>query len=135
MRQLSITTPKKIQGILCESYLDESGIFHIRSKGKLITSSELEFDLKQIQDHLSKYSIKPPVLFDATNLPPLDKKIRKRFEQILNEMFSALGVVSESKIGLMIANIFIALSKTEVPTKIFSHTMSAEVWLRNYRGH
>ena len=129
MITIPTTNIKKCQGTLTEFWLDENGIFHICALDKLITLELIEVDYKKIVNYLEGHEIKPPVLYDATNLPPIDRPCRKRLEVLLDEVFGSLAVVSDSRIGAMVANIFFALARPSVPKKIFLTKEEAYEWL------
>jgi hypothetical protein len=126
---MPITNIKKIQGKLTEFWLDENGVFHICALDKLITLDLIEVDYKNIVNYLEGHEIKPPVLYDATHSPPLDRACRQRLDVLLDEVFSSLAVVSDSRIGGMVANIFFALARATVPKKIFLNKQEAYEWL------
>ena len=126
------TTPQSIPANLGEFYLDSDGIFHIKANESLITLELLETDANAIHNYLSSLNYKPAVVYDVTRITPIERKIRKRFEELLEEHFSSLAVVSNSRIGLAVANIFFALAKTPVPMRIFRSKEDAINWSGNF---
>ena len=126
---LPAQTSTIIHGKLVSFYLDEDGIFHLSAKDELITPQLLEMDYQLIKGFLDQRGLKPPVLYDATHIPPIEGKVRKRLEILLEEVFSALGVVSKSKIGYGVAYIFFGLSRSKFPKKIFQTKAAASAQL------
>ena len=122
-----------IHGELVQFQLDENGIFHLKAKDKLITPEFLEQYYQLIKSFLDHHGVKPPVIYNASELPPIEGKIRKRLEVLLEEVFSALGVVSNSKMGYAIAYIFFGLSRSSFPKKIFKNREEAYQWLLNQK--
>lgn len=121
------TSSAKIQGTLCEFWFDENDIFHMAALDKFITLEELNSDYELVKAYLNGRVV--PVVYDATKLHPIERKIRLRLEEILIENFSALGVVSKSKIGLVVARIFFSLSNNSVPKQIFNKKSQAVKWI------
>lgn len=122
----SNTCYDKVQGDLCEFWLDDKGVFHMSAKDEFITIENLEKDYQKMRTYLAGKKV--PVVYDATKLHPIERRVRLRLEEILIENFTALGVVSKSKIGLIVARIFFSLSNNGVPKQIFSNIEEAEIW-------
>ncbi len=134
MQNENLTIPNIIKLNLGEFHVDHNDIMHIVANDHLITTDLLEKDYQAIKSFLERNQLKPPVVYDATNTTPIERKIRKRFEEMLDELFVSLAVVSDSKIGLAVANIFFALSKPRVPKRIFSQKLDAIQWSKeNYQ--
>ena len=122
---------RKRTGSVTEFWLDDQGVFHLKALDKLITVDSIQHEYELIKDYLKNHPVKPPILYDATCLPPIDRASRKKLEVLLDECFSSLAVVSDSRIGKMVVNIFFSLSDQTVPKKIFSSKEEAYSWIGN----
>jgi len=120
------STTKVYQGELCEFYLHER-ILYIVANDQIISEGALVRDYGRIKHLLDGEKVY--LLYDASQLQPITKKIRQMLEAYLEESFLALAVISKSRMGLIIANIFFGLSSSSFPKRIFIGEEEAIKWL------
>jgi hypothetical protein len=123
----NITNLKIVHGKLCHFYIDSWGVMNIVVNDNLITMDDLLHDYKMISFFLKGKKV--PLFFDASSISPIEKKIRKKLEEILEENFISLAVISTSRVGMAVANIFFGLSSSKFPKKIFNSRSDAYKWL------
>jgi hypothetical protein len=126
---LSIFPFEKCRGVLTGFLIDQNVVFQLVALDKLIALRDIQYDYELIVDYLKDFPVKPPVLYDASSTPPADKECRKKLETLLDEVFCAFAVVSDSRIGKMVVNIFFSLSKPKVPKQIFLKEEVSYDWL------
>jgi hypothetical protein len=116
-----------VYGDLCKFWLADDDILRVIVSDKFITEQDLHKEFIRILQYLNGRKV--PVYFDATNISPIDKKVRLMLEVFLEDNFSSLAVVSNSTIGMAVANIFFGLSGSSFPKKFFLNEKSAIHWL------
>lgn len=127
--QPAIKNSEKVEGELCHFWMEDSNTLCIEAKDIIFTESTVNNDFQLIQDFVGK-NHKIKMYYDATRILPLDKKVRLLLEQKLTVLADALAVTSHTKVGVMVANIFFALSSTKIPMKMFSNSEEAMNWLK-----
>lgn len=76
---------------------------------------------------------RPPLLVDLRRMKSQDRDARQYFgsPEVVQEA-RAIGLLVESRLSMLIANFFIAVTKTSVPTKIFTEEAAALAWLKGF---
>lgn len=121
------------QGQYCNIRRFSAGILYMEFSDAYITENSLGMEGNQLQKLLS--DAKPKLIFNASNLQPLDKAIRLKMDQLLSAHFSALAIVSATKMGKMVSTIFLTLSNSDLPKKYFESEDLAIAWLESCTGH
>ena len=123
------------KGKLCSFWINEDDIFCVRANDRLVTEEFMEHDFALIRSFLKETQIAPPIFYDASELSPINKRARQMLESFLEEQFTSLAVISRSRVGMAIANIFFGLSKSSFPKKIFMKEENALEWLKVKRRY
>ncbi len=73
-----------------------------------------------------------PILVDITHTRPLEAEVRHVYRREgLRESFSALAlVVAANPLGLMLGNVYLGVTKPDIPAQLFRHPEAALEWLR-----
>jgi len=109
---------------------DARGVLHIVSSGIEVDDSILESNFHAVKNFLGGQKTK--MFADVTRSTPFDKRYRLAFEKQANELCLALAMTSESVLGTAVANIFIAMSRSKVPMKMFNRKDQALKWLDQF---
>ncbi|MFT7344877.1 MAG: hypothetical protein ACI9XP_001466 [Lentimonas sp.] len=123
-------TKKSLKTPLAHMEFDDQQILHFALNGKEVTDDSIEKNYLMVKEFLSGKKV--CFYVDNTESQPYDKKYRLAFEQQLEEFCEAVAVTSGSVIGTAVANIFIAMTKTKVPIRVFNKKESALNWLDNH---
>jgi hypothetical protein len=118
------------EGELASFWIDENGILCARGK---YTSRSLE---KQEANYefIRKITGDKPVclLSDTTSSPPMDRATREYIASEMPKVFKAMAVISETPLGRMVANAFLAINRDPIPIKMFDNEKEAKEWLKQY---
>lgn len=128
--QVATKYAEKVEGELCHFWLEDYKTLCIEAKDTLFTEQTVNHDFRLIQEYIGK-NRKVRMYYDATKILPLDKRVRLCLEEKLVVLAEALAVTSSTRVGVMVANIFFALSSTKIPMKMFSRQEEALSWLKN----
>jgi hypothetical protein len=108
---------------LADYYIDDYNIVNITPKNVLITDQMINDNSEEFRKFVKEQKVK--VLVDNSVTLPYNKKQRLAFEEQTNQYCLALAIMSSSAIGNTLGNIFIAMSRSKVPMKLFSNKESA----------
>jgi mRNA degradation ribonuclease J1/J2 len=72
------------------------------------------------------------MILDLTNASPSDRETREFAAVELTRIVKAMGMVSGSPLGRMIANLFFGLKPPPYPVKMFADEKEAKAWIRQY---
>ncbi|MCT4561541.1 MAG: hypothetical protein N4A41_09195 [Crocinitomicaceae bacterium] len=128
--QVATQNAHKVEGELCHFWLEDRNTLCIEAKDTIFTEKTVLHDFSLIKSYLGPNK-KIKLYYDATKILPLEKRVRLLLEEKLIDLADALAVTSKTKIGIMVANIFFALSTTKMPMKMFSNGEEARTWLKN----
>lgn len=107
--------------------LKENGITYTKIKPVEMTDQiwkeHLQITLSKLDDRKIK------ILVDATNTLPFDRKFRKEFNELSEQISKAVAVVSDSPLGNTLANLYLVFVRSKVPIKMFKDFDTAEEWL------
>jgi len=106
---------------------DIYGIVHVESSGAEVTDQAVETNYQMLKAFLKGEKVK--MFIDNTQSVPYEKKYRLSFERQLHQFCTAVAITSKSKIGIAVAQIFLAMTKVEFPIKIFKDNTEALQWL------
>ena len=124
-----ISKPSSIEGTFCTISIKKEGYIHLKVKDVLVTSDVLIKEQKMLKSFLADE--KWPVLFDASDIQPIEKSIRELIDRIMDENFCALAFHSTTKVGFIVSKIFIELSNSALPKQIFDKKDKAKDWVLN----
>jgi len=77
--------------------------------------------------------VRRPLLVDFTRVKSMSREAREYYaseESSCN--ITALGIVTSSSIGRMVANFFLGINKAPVPTRLFNNPEEARSWLKKH---
>lgn len=112
---------------MCTYSFDTHGVLHIIPNKIEVTDELIESNYKQVKDFIGTRKVL--MFVDSTQSLPIDKKQRLAFEKQSEEFCLALAFTSKSNLGHAVASIFIAMTRTKVPMKIFRKKSDALRWL------
>ena len=76
---------------------------------------------------------RPPLLVDMRGMKSQDREARQFYgSPAVIQSVAAVALLVESRVSMLIANFFITITKTRVPTKIFNAEAEARTWLEGY---
>lgn len=72
-----------------------------------------------------------PLLVDITRCLPLEAEVRHFYSgEVLVQSFCALALLIESSpLGKMMGNVYLRIARPGIPTRLFTDSASAHVWL------
>ncbi len=114
----------------CYYWLNDEDTLCFKAKDVIFTIENVKHDFKIIIDYIGTKKVK--VYYDSSVILPIDKRVRLLLEEMLTEVGIALAVSSNSRIGIMVANIFLALSTTAIPMRMFKTQNEAIQWLETF---
>ncbi|MES2513152.1 MAG: hypothetical protein V4580_03375 [Bacteroidota bacterium] len=112
-------------------WFDENGI--LCSVAKKVPQQTLEAAKENMVEFLKITGGKKVCLLsDNTNSPPVNKEMRDYAAEVIPDVAKAVGVISNSAVGRMAANLFFTLKKQPYPVKFFEDEHQAKQWLKQY---
>lgn len=133
MDTIEIPTEAEVeQGVSGPIWLDPNGIVVTINKG------EPEHTLEHAKLNIAAISkmsknIPRPLLVDFTKVKYMSREAREHYTNKENsQKVKAVGIISNSLVGMMIANFFIGINKSHVPSRIFNSYDEAIEWLKQY---
>jgi hypothetical protein len=114
-------------------WLDEDGILIFVHKP--IPAHELEDAIANIELIKDALDGKPrPVLADMTAVKSMTREAREEYAKAgVDSMVTAVGMITRSSMGRIVANFFLTFNKPAVPTRLFNNVDTAKKWLLQYR--
>jgi hypothetical protein len=97
-----------------------------------------EHDIEDARANVAAYRTmgrgrKRPLLVDMSQMKSISREARSFYTSTeVSQVISSVALVVGSPLSRMIGNFFMGLNKGPVPTKIFSSTQAATVWLRQF---
>lgn len=123
-----MTVQTTLKTAMCLYEFDDTHILHVTPFPVDLTDSIIEENYLLLKDFVNNKKVK--MFVDNSNGLPFDKKHRLAFERQSEEFCSAIAFYSNSVVGNAIANIFVAMTRTVIPMKIFGNQTRALNWLR-----
>jgi len=75
-----------------------------------------------------------PVLADMTAVKSMTREAREVYAKAGEKsLVTAIGMITRSAMGRMVANFFLTFNKPAVPTRLFRNAEEATKWLMEYR--
>jgi len=115
-------------------WLDDSGIVHV------IQAAGSEQDAADARENCDasvtlSEGVRRPMLVDMSQVKSISREARAVYSQRQNaDTVTALALVIGSPLSRVIGNFFIGLNKAPMPTRLFTSTEDALVWLRQRAG-
>jgi len=72
------------------------------------------------------------ILETDSSAPPPKKEDRDWIAQELDSVTKAMGIISTSPLGRMLANLFFGFKPPAYPVKFFSNQVEAKEWIKQY---
>ena len=111
------------------TWLNEDKIIISRmNKGVKIQLAEAKKEVKCVADISGDSRL--PLLVDMRPVKEISGEARAYFSGA--ETYCALALLVDSPLSMLIANFFIGLNKTRMPTKLFTNETAAIKWLKGY---
>ena len=130
----TITSPDNaVESRSSRMWLDEEGI--VIAVNKPTPMHELTDALENI-DIIKQLSLgKPrPLLVDMTEMKSMAREAREEYASAgANHVVTAIGMVTRSAMGRIVANFFLSFNKPGVPTRLFNNAEAAKKWLGQFR--
>jgi hypothetical protein len=112
-------------------WFDESGILcSVSKKAPAQTLEEAKTALFNLKKMIGDRKI--CLLIDITNSGESNREVRDFAAVEFPKFVKAIGMVSDSELGKMIANLFFNLKHQPYPTKMFTNETEAKNWLKQY---
>lgn len=133
MNTIEIPTDAEVEyGMSGPIWLDKSGIIIAINKGEKEHTLEHAKDVLVILDKVSQ-KIPRPLMVDFTMIKHLSREAREHYTNEENSAKTkAVGIITRSNVGRMVANFFIGMSKSNNPVRIFNSPEEALQWLKQY---
>lgn len=113
-------------------WLDKSGIAVTINNGGSEHTLEHAKEAVALYERITK-QIPVPLLVDFTKVKHMTREAREYYSSEENaKKMKALGIVTSSNIGRMVANFFIGINKVRNPVRIFNSYEEAMQWLKQY---
>jgi hypothetical protein len=130
----TITLPDNtIQSGSSHLWLDENGILIFVHKP--VPAHELKDALENIR--LIKQLLQGktrPVLADMSAVKSMTREAREEYAKAgVDSLVTAIGMITRSSMGRIVANFFLTFNKPAVPIRLFNHLETAKKWLMQYR--
>jgi hypothetical protein len=112
-------------------WFDEDGVLY--SVSKKTPPVSVEESKKTLEEFVRLTGGKKVcMIIDMTNASPTDKESREFGAEVLPPLTKAIGMVSRSPMGRMIANLFFGLKPPPYPVKMFANEKDAKEWIKQY---
>ncbi|MCD6017350.1 MAG: hypothetical protein K0S53_471 [Bacteroidetes bacterium] len=112
-------------------WFDETGIVcSISKKSAPQTLTEVKEILATFRGMIGDKKI--CLLADATNSPESTKEVRDYVAVEFPKFIKAIAILSDSSLGIMLANLFFKLKTQPYPTKMFNNEIEAKEWLQQF---
>jgi hypothetical protein len=121
---------ESFDGELATYWFDNDGILISVSKKikRTLENTTANFTLvKQITKNK-----KVPLLIYLTKSAVPSKQTRKFVAEVLPTVYTAMAMVSKSRIGKMVINVLFKLKPPPIPMKTFASDKEAKQWLKQY---
>jgi len=113
-------------------WIDRNSIIFVVDEGLKEHSLEDARASVQITMRLSA-GVPLPMLIDFTNVRGMRRDVREYYtSEECSVLVTAVAIMTRSSIGRMVANFFLGINKTRVPTRLFSKPEEAVNWLKTY---
>lgn len=133
MKTLEIPSDVEIEyGPSGPIWLDKSGIIvTVNNGGKEHTLEDAKQAIT-VFEKVAKH-LPVPLLVDFTKVKHMTREAREYYSSEENsKKLKALGILTSSNIGRMVANFFIGINKVRTPVRIFNSYEEAMQWLKQY---
>lgn len=130
----TITLPENtLESRSSHLWLDENGILIFVHK--TVPAHELKDALENIELIKQLLQGKPrPILADMSAIKSMTREAREEYAKAGEEsLVTAIGMVTRSAMGRIVANFFLTFNKPTVPTRLFNNIETAKKWLMQYR--
>jgi hypothetical protein len=116
----------------CSVRLRVDCILQIDGHPNSVTTLTDAVEYLKIQKKLAK-GIKRPLLVNIGNIKSMDRDARIYLgSDVAGENINSVALVISSHLGRIIGNFFLGLNKTKYPTRLFTSTAEADIWLREF---
>lgn len=119
--------------------ISPSGPIWLNADGIIVTITTVPYQTLENAKENMEYNRrmaggKPrPLLVDMTRVRSLSKEAREEYVRESEEPFiTAVALVTKSGVSNMIANFFIRVNPSSIPTKLFTDPEKAREWLLQY---
>lgn len=109
-------------------FLDNDGIVNVIYDHIVITSGHIVHSVAEHRKHWPTQK-KPVLISGKAAQTDLTEIISVGASSWVSEVTSAMALVTQSKLGNVLGNLFLGLNKNPYPTKLFKDEKSARKWL------
>jgi|SRR5687768_560319 len=112
---------------------DEGILFSTPKPGKPpeLSLDQLDVEMKKFNEIIGHKKICMVSEANPQSRPP-NKQERERIAELINEVTTAMAIITNSPVSRMIANLFFGLKPPPYPVKMFSNENDAVEWIRQY---
>ncbi|NOZ67226.1 MAG: hypothetical protein GXP00_12180 [Alphaproteobacteria bacterium] len=112
-------------------FIDDDGIVNVLFGTIMMTSEHVIYSAGVVR------KLRPGQKMPILNICEAALNVEKSLSEVgqldwVSETVSALAIVTDTKIGRILGNIFMRLQKNPYPTKLFNSEAAARKWLMNY---
>ncbi len=114
-----------------EIFIDDDGIVNVLFGTIMMTSEHVIYSADVVR------KLSPGQKMPILNICEAALNVEKSLSKVgqldwVSETVSALAIVTDTKIGRVLGNIFMRFQKNPYPTKLFNSEAAARKWLMNY---
>jgi len=123
-------TKETIKGHIADYLFEDQKLLISYSKSVLRTVENIQENVDLVKSITNNTPV--PLLIFLKPSPMPDKATRELSKQKLPEIYTAMAMVSEGKLGSFIINLLFKLQKSPIPIHTFSNELEARRWLSNF---
>lgn len=114
-------------------WIDDEGVLIIVHKP--LATQELKDALENIALIKQLLQGKPrPILADMSAVKSMTREAREEYARAGDDSAAtAIGMITRSPMGRIVANFFLTFNKPAVPTRLFSNYVAAKKWLMTFK--
>ena len=114
-------------------WMDEEGIVWIENHVPVVNKKDIRENLLAVIEFAQQ--TKRPVINIINSITMIEKEARDYgASEEVKKAVSAMALVANGRLSVLVANLFIRLSVPPYPTKIFTTNEDALIWLKQITG-
>jgi len=124
---------KVIKTETAEIWMDEEGIVWIENHVPAVNKKDIKENLLAVIEFAQQ--TKRPVINIINSITMIEKEARDYgASEEVKKAVSAMALVANGRLSVLVANLFIRLSVPPFPTKLFTSNEDALIWLKKFPG-
>ncbi|MDH5607046.1 MAG: hypothetical protein OEY93_09170 [Anaerolineae bacterium] len=113
--------------------MDEEGIVWIENHVPAVNKKDIKENLLAVIEFAQQ--TKRPVINIINSITMIEKEARDYgASEEVKKAVSAMALVANGRLSVLVANLFIRLSVPPFPTKLFTSNEDALIWLKKFPG-